>query len=173
MKLSDVYIKLIQEEPYEDLRVFECDYDSYEEYPIVSRYKKVEYLKNSLSPGGVFGILISLACFVLNVAIISSKERVPRRDVLLGISFTDFDDYSDNLFVTPRIFVFPGRQGEGFLQKLIEKNNNDIESPEMKMIKSNFAAAGVFLNFNFYESRFFDDACAEEIINIYAIPVSR
>ncbi|MFD4835861.1 Imm15 family immunity protein [Achromobacter sp. NPDC058515] len=172
MKLSDVYAKIIKSEPYDDLSVFTFEYESYEEFPIVSRYKKVDYIKGVLTSEGVFEFLISLSCFVLRAAIIFAREKRRKASgpILFGISFTGFDDFDENSFVVPKIFVYPGGGGAEFLRNLIE-NRCMEESAEMSLIKRNFDKVGAISNFHFYESRFFDDACGEELVNIYAFPV--
>jgi len=175
MTLSDIFSKLTKNEPYNDLAVFEYSYDNYEEFPIVSRYKKVDDLKATLTDKGAFEILISLACFVLNCAIVHTSEKKIEKSnqkTLLGLSFDGFDDFEDNAFVVPKIFVFPGIEGARFLKKLINLATME-ESDEMTLIRRSFRDAGVLSNFDFYESRFFDAACGEELVRIYAIPTSR
>ncbi|MEN5160721.1 Imm15 family immunity protein [Achromobacter spanius] len=173
MKLSEIYLKIIKSEPYNDLSVFTDKYDSYEEYPVISRYKKAEYLKKFVSPDGVFQMLISIANFVLNSAMVYARRNLDKTngDILFAIYFCGFNGYKENLFVVPRIFVFPGAAGLDFLHKLVN-SRGVTSSPEMTLIKKNFEEMGIASNFNFYESRFFDEACGEELVHIYAIPVA-
>ncbi|MEN5160722.1 Imm15 family immunity protein [Achromobacter spanius] len=173
MKLSEIYLKIIKTEPYNDLSVFTDKYDSYEEYPVISWYQKAEYLKKFVSPEGVFQILISMANFVLNSAMVYVRRNLDKAngDVLFAISFDDFEGYKENSFVVPSIFVFPGDAGLDFLHKLIN-SRVVMSTPEMTLIKKNFEEMGIASNFHFYESRFFDAACGEELVRIYAIPVT-
>ncbi len=174
MKLSDIFMKLIKDEPYNDLNVFDYSYESYEEFPIVSRYKKVAHLKTTYTAKEAFEILISLACFVLRCATVHTRRNdrgKSDRTTLLGLSFDGFDDFEENSFVVPKIFVFPGTEGVRFLSTLFGKRGMKA-SYELDLIKNAFHDAGVLSSFDFYESRFFDDACGEELVRIYAIPTT-
>lgn len=57
MMLAEIYRKIISKEPYKDMGVFFESYESFEEIPLVSRYKRLDFLKKEMSNDKVSEVL--------------------------------------------------------------------------------------------------------------------
>ena len=167
MKLTDLYNKVISKEPYDDMRVFFEDYESFEEIPLVSRYSRLKHLMNEMSRNGVSDFLTGLALFVLNALRLLEVSR--DKDVFFAVSFTDFAGLEEQGVLMPNIFIYTKPASVGFLEE-VRKNDRGLASKEMKEVKKRFSSCGAETAFDFYESRFYDAACAEEIVRIFAVP---
>ncbi|WP_275928030.1 Imm15 family immunity protein [Pseudomonas sp. 3MA1] len=88
MKLTDLYNKVISKEPYDDMRVFFEDYESFEEIPLVSRYSRLKHLMNEMSRNGVSDFLTGLALFVLNTLRLLEVSR--DKDIFFCCKFYRF-----------------------------------------------------------------------------------
>nr|BFD42047.1 hypothetical protein FFPRI1PSEUD_35460 [Pseudomonas sp. FFPRI_1] len=166
MKLTDVYSKIISEEPYNDMDVFFDNYESFEEIPLVSRYSRLKPLKDELSGSGASGFLTGLAVFLLNTLRLLEVSR--SESVFFAVTFTDFEGLEEQGILIPNIFIYPKPASVGFLEKLRE-NDGGLESREMQEVKRHFSNCGVETAFDFYESRFHDAVCAEEIVRVFTV----
>ncbi|WP_242208282.1 MULTISPECIES: Imm15 family immunity protein [unclassified Pseudomonas] len=166
MKLAEIYSKIISKEPYNDMAVFFESYESFEEIPLVSRYKRLDFLKKEMSNERVSAVLAGAAIFLMNLIRVMGPAGTLN---FYAITFTDFDSLDDQDVIIPNIFVYPTPASVGFLDKLKE-NSGGVTSQEMKEVKDCFDKLGSKALFDFYESRFYDSACGEDIIRIYAVP---
>uniref|UniRef100_UPI0004690958 Imm15 family immunity protein n=1 Tax=Pseudomonas sp. PH1b TaxID=1397282 RepID=UPI0004690958 len=128
MKLTDVYSKIISEEPYNDMDIFFDNYESFEEIPLVSRYSRLKPLKDELSGSGASGFLTGLAVFLLNTLRLLEVSR--SESVFFAVTFTDFEGLEEQGILIPNIFIYPKPASVGFLEKLRE-NDGGLESREM------------------------------------------
>lgn len=167
MKLTDIYSKIISEEPYNDMDVFFENYESFEEIPLVSRYSRLKLLKDELSGSGASNFLTGLAVFLLNTLRLLEVSR--SESVFFAVSFTDFEGLEEQGILIPNIFIYPKPASVGFLEK-VRENDGGLESWEMQEVKSHFSNCGVETAFDFYESRFHYAVCAEEIVRVFAVP---
>lgn len=85
-----------------------------------------------------------------------------------AITFTDFYGIDEREVLVPNIFVYPAAS-VGFIDK-IKENSAIAASKEMKEVMNKFHKIGGEAIFDFYESRFSDSACDEEIIRVFAVP---
>ncbi|MGY2293767.1 Imm15 family immunity protein [Pseudomonas sp. SDO528_S397] len=167
MKFTDFYGKIISKEPYNDMGVFFESYESFEEIPLVSRYSRLKFLKDEMSGSEVSDFLAGLAVFILNTLRFLKASK--NKNVFFAVTFTDFEGVEEQGVLIPNIFIYPNPASIGFLEK-IRENDRGLESREMKEVKVHFTNCGVETVFDFYESRFYDTACAEEIIRVFAVP---
>jgi hypothetical protein len=87
MKLAEIYSKIISKEPYNDMGVFFESYESFEEIPIVSRYKRLDFLKKEMSNDKVSEVLAGVAIFLMNLIKIMGETG---KCSFYAITFTDF-----------------------------------------------------------------------------------
>ncbi|BCT33428.1 Imm15 family immunity protein [Pseudomonas sp. BNK-6] len=167
MKLTDIYSKIISEEPYNDMDVFFESYESFEEIPLVSRYSRLKLLKDELGDSGASNFLTGLAVFLLNTLRLLEVSR--SESVFFAVTFTDFAGLEEQGILIPNIFIYPKPASVGFLEK-IRENNGDLESWELQQVKRYFSNYGVETAFDFYESRFHDAVCSEESVRVFAVP---
>lgn len=167
MKITDIYSKIISEEPYNDMDVFFESYESFEELPLVSRYSRLTFLKDEMSDSGVSNFLTGLAVFLLNTLRLLEVSR--SENVFFAVTFTDFAGVEEQGVLIPNIFVYPKPASLGFLEK-VRENDAGLESWQMKEVKRHFSNCGVEAAFDFYESRFHDAIYAEETVRIFAVP---
>lgn len=167
MNLYKLYKKIMKKETYNDLNFLLGGFDSFEEFPIISRDRRVEKLQVALKQEDVSEFLLGFAFFLLNTVQAMARDSHKKLG-LTAITFTKFDDDCGPTLV-PKIFIYPGAAANDLRQKLI-KNRPRTDSPEMTKVKNVFTACSLFESFLFLESRFFDKACDEEVIRIYAIP---
>lgn len=173
MKISKIYNEIIQNEPYNDLEIFFTPYDSFEEIPIVSRTHRAIALDKSLTPPAISSLLINLSFFVLSLISTLQRARKPENEYMfLAITFTGFDEQKADQPLVPNLFFYPQKTPEAFTQTLLDKQAN-IPSREIETIRRHFKDCHLEPLFIFCESRFFDPACNEELVRVYAIPVPR
>lgn len=170
MNLLKIYKKIIEKEPYNDLGELLWEFDSFEEFPMVSRDSRIKKLKKTLRSENISDFLLGLAFFLLNTLHAVARNNQKKIE-LTAITFTQFDDRHGTTLV-PRIFVYPSDASDTLRQWLID-NQPKEDSKEMNRVKKIFTSCGLFESFIFFESRFFDNACNEELIRIYAIPRHR
>lgn len=166
MKLTDIYSKIISEEPYNDMDIFFAHYESFEEIPLVSRYSRLKLLKDELNGSGASSFLTGLAVFLLNTLRLLEVSR--SESVFFAVTFTDFEGLKEQGTLIPNIFIYPKPASVGFLEKL-QENDGGLESREMQEVKRHFSNCGVETAFDFHESRFHDAVCDEEIVRVFAV----
>lgn len=167
MKLTDFYSKIISKEPYNDMEMFFESYESFEEVPIVSRYTRLKILKDEMGSNGASDFLTGLAVFLLNTLRLLGVSR--NDNVFFAVTFTDFEGLEEQGVLIPNIFIYPKSNSDDFLEK-VRENHKGLASWEMTEVKKSFSKGGAEAAFDFYESRFYDAACAEEIVRVFAIP---
>jgi hypothetical protein len=166
MMLAEIYRKIISEEPYKDLGVFFESYESFEEIPLVSRCKRLDFLKKEMSNDKVSEVLAGVAIFLMDlIKIMGETDKCS----FYAITFTDFYGIDEREVLVPNIFVYPGAASVGFIDK-IKENSAIAASKEMKEVMNKFHKIGGEAIFDFYESRFSDSACDEEIIRVFVVP---
>jgi hypothetical protein len=170
MKFSDIHKKIIAKEPYNDANIFVEEYESFEEIPLVSRYNRLKKFKKELGHEGVQELLISLAIFIFNTALMVSRQK-RAKGIMYAITFTDFDCYAMDGFIIPNIFIYPNGRAKGFLENL--RHRSAASSHEIELIKFFFETHGIAGELEFLESRFYDSACNDDIIRVFAIPKER
>lgn len=172
MKLTDLYISIISQEPYNDMDIFFPDYESFEEIPLISRYSKANQLTQILGKSNTLDFLIGLSVFLLNSIItLARAKNINEKSLFVAITFTNFDNRHENEPIIPNIFIYPNQSDHrNFKNKLKGKHPTKKTSAEMTTIKEHFSKCNLKNSFTFYESRFFDQSCNEDIIRIYAIP---
>ncbi|SCZ54130.1 MULTISPECIES: Imm15 family immunity protein [unclassified Pseudomonas] len=119
MKLTDIYSKIISEEPYNDMDVFFANYESFEEIPLVSRYSRLKLLKDELSGSGASSFLTGLAVFLLNTLRLLEVSR--SESVFFAVTFTDFEGLEEQGTLIPNIFIYPKPASVGFFGKITRK----------------------------------------------------
>lgn len=171
MKLTDLYESIISQEPYNDMDVFFESHDSFEEIPLISRYSRADLLSDSLGKSNTTNFLIGFSVFLLNTINIIARARNTTEDELfIAISFTDFGDAFENRPIIPNIFIYPNQKKDNHFKAHLKQNNPNEKSIELAKIQEYFSRCNLINSFIFYESRFFDQACNEDIVRIYAIP---
>lgn len=166
MILAEIYRKIISKEPYKDMGVFLESYESFEEIPLVSRYKRLDFLKKEMSNDKVSEVLAGVAIFLMNLIKIM---RETDKCSFYAITFTDFYGVDEREIIVPNIFVYPGAASVGFIDEIKEKSAGGV-SKEMKEVINKFHKIGGEAIFDFYESRFYDSACDEEVIRVFVVP---
>lgn len=167
MNITDIHKKIISKEPYNDTSVFLASYESFEEIPVVSRYSRLEAFKKELGYDGVRDLLITLAIFLLNTALIVSRSK-GGTNTFFAITFTSFDRYDEDKFIIPKIFIYPGAHKLAFPEKLRQRSCES--SRELSIIDHLFKINGAGGEFEILESRFHDPACNEKLVRVYVIP---
>lgn len=170
MNLLKTYKKIIGNEPYNDLNELLFNFENFEELPVISRDSRIKKLKKILKEDNISDFLLGLAFFLLNTLHALARNNQKKIE-LTAITFTQFDD-RHGLILAPRIFVYPSDASNTLRQWLID-NQPKEDSNEMNRVKKIFTSCGLVESFVFLESRFFDKACNEELIRIYAIPRHR
>ncbi|MEX6667567.1 Imm15 family immunity protein [Pseudomonas sp. W2-17] len=166
MNLTDLYRKIISKEPYNDMGVFFLDYETFEELPMTSRYDRLNYLKKEMTDEKATDFLVGLSAFLLNsIGAISCKPKNAKP--FFAITFTDFEALKEFGVLIPNIFIYPHPGSIGFLDK-IEKSSSDA-SQEINLVKMHFSHCGIADAFEFYESRFYDSACGEDFVRVFAV----
>lgn len=169
MNIRKAFDTLVKNEPYIDLDVFLDTYETFEEFPLISRYRKLAKLAPNLKEVEVSSILLSTAFFVLNSALLHMQSK--GHDLngrFLAISYTNFNFSSKTEPPIPNFFVNSNSTMDDFSNKLKSKQKSDA-SLEKKLVQEQFESCGLSPLFTFYESRFFDPTCNEEIVRVYAI----
>lgn len=159
---------LCHEEPWTDLTVFFDNYESFEEFPLVSRYKNIATLRKEMTTNNVAEFLTNTSFFILNSALLyAEKNNISIGNRFLAITFTDFELSIPEEPPIPNFFIQPNESKNAFIKKLRARKKH-TESNEMP-IKKLFTQCRVEKLFEFYESRFFDDACNEDFIRVFAV----
>ena len=166
MNFSDLYKQIISKEPYCDLDIFFSEYESFEEIPIVSRLSRLDFLKQDLNQVEISVFLLGLSFFIMN-SILSISRTKNKKRTFIAISFTDFELADNDDFIVPNIFIYPSQMSSDFSKKLKSSNGR---SAELETIKKIFDTSGLLSAFNFYESRFYDPACNDEFVRVFAVP---
>lgn len=168
MNIRKTFDILVENEPYIDLDVFLDTYETFEELPLISRYRKLAKLGTDLKEIEASSILLSTAFFVLNSALLHMQSKgYDLRERFLAISYTNFDFSSRTEPPIPNFFVNSNSTMDDFSNKLKSKQKSDA-SLETKLVQGQFESCGLSPLFKFYESRFFDPASNEEIVRVYA-----
>ncbi|UVK84393.1 immunity 15 family protein [Pseudomonas sichuanensis] len=170
MNLLKTYKKIMGEESYADLGELLRGFDSFEEFPIISRDSRMKKLKKTLKEENISDFLLGFAFFLLNTLHALARNNQKKVE-LTAITFTQFDDRHGSILV-PKIFVYPSEASDILRQRLIGSQPKE-DSNEMNRVKKIFTSCGLVEGFIFLESRFFDKACNEELIRVYAIPRHR
>ncbi|NIF15409.1 Imm15 family immunity protein [Pantoea sp. Cy-639] len=170
MNLLKIYKKIIENESYNDLNELLFNFENFEEFPVISRDSRIKKIKKTLKEDNISDFLLGLAFFLLNTLHALARNNQKKIE-LTAITFTQFDD-RHGLILVPRIFVYPSDASNTLRQWLIN-NQPKEDSDEMNRVKKIFTSCGLVESFIFLESRFFDKACNEELIRIYAIPRHR
>ncbi|WP_350616354.1 Imm15 family immunity protein [Pseudomonas sp. HY7a-MNA-CIBAN-0227] len=170
MKLTDLYNKIISQEPYNDMSVFFSSYESFEEIPLISRYSRLKLLKNRMSDDSVSDFLVGLSFFLLN-SIKALSLKAADDSIFFAVTFTGFEILEEQGVIIPNIFIYPKPASINFLEK-IQKNSSNENSQEVKEVKRHFLRCNLDNIFDFYESRFYDSACGEDIVRVFVIPKS-
>lgn len=169
MNMQKIFDQLIEKEPYINLNVFLEEHETFEEFPIISRYKKLEILKYNPQNTEAADILLNISFFILNSAMLYMRTKNTKNDErLIAITYTDFDFSNKIEPPIPNLFVNPNTTKSSSLAKLKKKQALEI-SPETKLVQERFDACRLTPLFSFYESRFFDPACNEDTIRVYAV----
>ncbi|BBP71806.1 hypothetical protein PHLH6_38100 [Pseudomonas sp. Seg1] len=170
MKLTDFYSKVIGQEPYNDMGVFFSSYESFEEIPLVSRYSRLAFLQAQMSSDRVSDFLTGLAVFLLNSIKALTAAGADNKH-FYAVTYTDFEALEEQGVAIPNIFVYPKPSSIGFVEKL-KSDPVATVSREMEEVRRHFSNCGVETLFDFYESRFYDVACGEDIVRVFAVPKS-
>ncbi|WP_339505627.1 Imm15 family immunity protein [Pseudomonas sp. RL_105y_Pfl2_101] len=171
MKLTDLYKFIISQEPYNDMDVFFESHDSFEEIPLISRYSRADLLSESLGKSNTTDFLIGFSVFLLNaINTIARAKNITEDELFIAISFTDFGDACENRPIIPNIFIYPNQKEDNNFKARLKQNNPNEKSIEFAKIQEHFSRCNLKNSFIFYESRFLDQACNEDIVRIYAIP---
>lgn len=169
MNIRKTFDTLVENEPYIDLDVFLDTYETFEEFPLISRCIKLVKLGTDLKKIEASNILISTAFFVLNSALLHMQSKGhDLKERFLAISYTNFDFSNKTEPPIPNFFVNSNSTMDDFSNKLKSKQKPDA-SLERKLVQGQFESCGLSLLFTFYESRFFDPTCNEDIVRVYAI----
>ncbi|WP_160325554.1 Imm15 family immunity protein [Pseudomonas putida] len=167
--MQKLFDKLVEKEPYINLNVFLEEHETFEEIPIISRYKKLEILKANPQQSEAADILLNISFFVLNSAMLYMRtKKAKNEEHFIAITYTDFNFENKTEPPIPNFFVNPNTTKISSLEKLKKKQKMEV-SPEMKLVQERFDACRIRPLFSFYESRFFDPACNEDIIRVYAV----
>ncbi len=134
--------------------------DTFEEYPIIYRLRQIEMWRITLPAMEILPMWINCAVFLLNNYSLINKSKAGVN--FLCLTFTDFCEEHPPI---PKIFTSSKIKKD----ELILKLNASSNSSEINIIKNGFAAINLSKNFNFYESRFFDEASNSEIIRVYCV----
>lgn len=171
MKLIKLFRKIISKEAYRDISIFFSDFESCEEIPLISRHHRLKTLEKFMDNEKTSDFLVSLSFFLIN-SIKALSPTTEDNKTFFAVSFTDFD-FAEQGILMPNIFVYPTPGSANFLQKIQAGQKNE-SSTEMTAVKKHFSRCHIESIFDFYESRFFDSACGEEIVRVYAVlkPVS-
>ena len=168
MKMTDMYQKIIRHEPYNNMDIFFVEYDSFEEIPVVSRYHRLAFLQSEMTASNVSSYLAGLSIYILNSAkIISANNDL--ESIFFAITFTDFSFFEETATLIPNIFVYTKAREDDFFKRLISNRSAKI-SLEKEAVKACFINCGGEIFFDFFESRFFDEASEEELVRIFAVP---
>lgn len=171
MKLTDLYNSIISKEPYHDMDIFFAPHDSFEEIPTISRYSRANRLSESLGKINTLDFLIGLSVFLLNtISVLARAKNIAQHELFVAITFTNFDDAIENNPTIPNIFIYPNQNEDNDFQESLRRRHPTKASVELKMIQEHFSKCNLENSFIFYESRFFDHACNEDFVRIYAIP---
>ena len=168
MKFTDLYNKIISKEPYNDLDIFFSGYESFEEIPLISRYGRLSFLKESMDSDGISDFLVGLSVFLVNAIRAQSRSKCGG-NIFIAVTFTDFELFREQGIIIPKIFVYPEPGAIGFLNK-VKGNSCGNASQEMKLVRLHFSNCQLESAFDFYESRFFDAASGEDIVRVFAVP---
>lgn len=171
MKLTDLYNSIISKEPYNDMDIFFAHHDSFEEIPLISRCNRANQLSESLGKSNTLDFLIGFSVFLLNtINALARAKNIAENELFIAITFTNLDVPLENNPIIPNIFIYPNQnEGNNFQKSLRCKHPTKI-SIELKTIQEHFSRCKLENSFIFYESRFFDHACNEDFVRIYAIP---
>lgn len=132
MNLLKIYKKIIEKEPYNDLGELLWEFDSFEEFPMVSRDSRIKKLKKTLRSENISDFLLGLAFFLLNTLHALARNNQKKIE-LTAVTFTQFDDRHGTTLV-PRIFVYPSDASDTLRQWLID-NQPKEDSKEMNRVK--------------------------------------
>jgi hypothetical protein len=152
----------------ETSKYFFCEIDSFEEIPLISRDSRLAKLQKMLKQDDASEFLLGLAYFLLNtIRLIGRSKNI--KYGLLAITYVDFDEREYGPTLRPHLFFYPDEPGQKLYDTLLKKQPPN-DSTEMLHIKSTFKSCNLLEQFIFIESRWFDEACKEELIRIFAIP---
>lgn len=169
MNLQDTFNEIVKNEPWNEVSVFFDDYELFEEIPLVSRYKKTSILIRKLQITDITDILVNAAFFTLNSAMLYAlKKNICTESRFLALSFTDFNLSNPEEPPIPHFFIHARESRASFLKRL-HSHNVQKNSPEMNTIKEAFKKCHLDSIFSFYESRFFDEACNEDLVRVFAV----
>ncbi|WP_154660610.1 Imm15 family immunity protein [Pseudomonas cremoricolorata] len=170
--MTDIYgafNETFEGEPWCDLSIFYDEYDPFEEIPLVSRYSRLVRVKKKLKIEDAASFLVGTAFFILSMAISMKREDEAKRgDRFFAITFTEFNFEDTEEPPIPNFFIYSGETTKQFFDRL-KTRNSLTESTELKSTKTLFAGCHLSKIFDFYESRFFDQACGEELVRVYAV----
>ncbi|SDQ63355.1 Immunity protein 15 [Pseudomonas sp. UC 17F4] len=171
MKLTDLYTSIISKESYDDMDVFFLSYESFEEIPLISRHNRLDQLADILGKSNTLDFLIGLSAFLLNsITTLARVKKLNEDELFIAITFTDFDNPYGSEPIIPNIFIYPNQNKENDFHQSLKNNTPNKKSIELTTIQKHFSKCNLENSFIFYESRFFDPACDEEIVRIFAVP---
>jgi Immunity protein 15 len=170
MSLANIMNELFKNEPWVDVNTFFDNYETLEEIPLVSRYRKIPSIITSTGREDIAEFLASTSFFVLSWAMLFARNKdINLNNRFIALSYTDFDFSNPQEPPIPNFFIHSTETKMEFLNRL--KSHQHINSSqELKSIKKLFRSCKIESALNFYESRFYDEACNEELVRVYAVP---
>jgi hypothetical protein len=155
--------KYIYQECLDQLSVL-SETETFEEYPLIHRQHQVTNWRKKFPNTDIFPLWISFIIFLINIHK-NTKEYLNLNNIFICITVTQF-----NKKALPRLNIFTSTTINkiDFLKKLKMKEINK-KSKEKLFVKTAFENANEINNFDFYESRFFDNSSNTEIVRIYCV----
>ncbi|WP_371915961.1 Imm15 family immunity protein [Pseudomonas sp. B19(2017)] len=169
MNIQSTFKEITQNEPWNEISTFFDEYESFEEIPLVSRYKKISKLTREFQTPAITAFLVNTAFFTLNSAMLFARlNRIRTNTRFYALTFTDFTTTNPEEPPIPHFFIHARESREVFLKRLTSSGSQK-NSPELNLIREIFIECHLEPIFSFYESRFFDDACNEEFVRVFAV----
>ncbi|KHN54450.1 Imm15 family immunity protein [Pectobacterium fontis] len=123
---------LMEQEGLNEESVYLCDYQSFEEVPLFSRFENISFLE-SLSFDEKNKVLIKKGIEVLERSVDLVKTRLSENDFLNYLScltLTDIDDYHEINCFTPNLFI--SKRKKWLLHHLNLTQKNTVEENLIK-----------------------------------------
>lgn len=168
MIFKDIYRELIQKESLDNLSIFIKDYETFEEIPLVSRYKHLDFIYSYIEKKDIQSFLLSLSYFYLiNIKCYAKKHLTPSElsNFFICLTFNNFEDLRDIGYCIPNFFVTKKLDMFDFLN--ICDSKAVIE--DYLLLESAFRKTGLINTFNFIKTVSIQEQ-SEDTIRIYAIP---
>jgi len=163
--ITEIYKNIFRKEGLVNFDMFIRDYDTFEEIPLISRYRHLAFLNGKIEKKDTQFFLLNAAVFLLNNIDLYAKHRLSPseyREFFVCLTFSDLDEIDTLGYAIPNFFVTRKMELLKFLRITDPDSAKDTDT-----LRSAFDRCGLS-TFTLTRTVSQDQLCGD-LVRIYAI----